>query len=74
MSNWISVKDRLPVNSADEMKGDVHMVVDVTVYDGDNVYGSYFQAGSTGEFWGVFEYEGVTHWQELPEPPIKQQG
>ena len=59
--NWISVKDRLPSNSADVLvtDGDACMVA---WYNEDKRHWVLWDLG----FW---HSEDVTHWMPLPEPP-----
>lgn len=66
--NWISVDERLPdyyssvlAVSEGEAKAVVHRVS-----DGDNQY--YIITGSDETF------KKVTHWMQLPKPPINKQG
>lgn len=66
MSNWISVKDRLPEQINEPL---------LIVSDGC-VYCATFHPNYCGEInrWHQINYdrngyENVTHWQPLPEPP-----
>ena len=62
MSEWISVKDRLPENDSC-----------ILIYDGDVGICIYYK----GKFQDFdengypFEKRYVTHWMPLPEPPVK---
>lgn len=67
MSNWISVKDRLPNNSNE-----------VIVFCLDDVVttGKYIRVSKDKYLWKAPIYSpyidnnlNVTHWQPLPEPP-----
>ena len=67
MSEWISVEDRLP-------PGD--HVDNYLVYDGRfGVVVSFYSGGNKWSrlFHGLYdtEFENVTHWQELPDPPME---
>ena len=58
MSNWISVKDRLPENTGNVLVSDGKKVGEFT----------YIKYVSGIGKWNR-NYEGITHWQPLPEPP-----
>lgn len=74
MSDWISVNDRLP-----EMNQVV--MVYVPEFDGFEIQLSewveYYEAPvsfstetiKTGEGWADHDFDEVSHWQPLPEPP-----
>jgi hypothetical protein len=70
MSEWISVKDRLPITVIymEENNLNFHSV-EIICFDGDNVYADYFDAGNTLHFWGSFASTKPTHWMSLPKPP-----
>jgi hypothetical protein len=62
MSEWISVKDRLPENGQRVLCYNKYMYVkdyDCVFYDGD-----FNWTGSR-----IGQIEGVTHWMPLPKPP-----
>ena len=79
MSEWISVKDRLP----EEGQGLV------LVYAPNNKYVAFqldewsmqreapvsFSSATieVGEGWDNFEFEEITHWMPLPNPPKEQE-
>ena len=79
MSNWISVEDRLPEASTGE-RGDFSVDVLVCDVDVGIEVSKFYGVKSAKENWSAFSSEEpdydfqVTHWQELPEPPTKQQG
>lgn len=63
MSNWISVKDRLPED--DSMK--------LVVAKAKNGTRSVNRAWFDGQFWhGSGSMAGVTHWMLLPELPKEE--
>ena len=73
MSEWISVKERLP-GSLEEVLGFAERIgngvifccyrerdlrwLDLTMMDGDE-----------GDRYAIMEDESITHWMPLPEPP-----
>ena len=67
---WISVNDRLPKcirGSSDSVlvhRDNGECEVAYLVYDDDDGFYWYTQDGRT-----AFEFEQVTHWQSLPQPP-----
>lgn len=64
MSEWISVKDRLPQN-ADEVLVAVEGCVYYCYYrNGKFVFEAYSSCGDCDD-----EYYNATHWQPLPQPP-----
>lgn len=74
---WISVKDRLPINPEDFSGKDSprYRVKEVIVTDGVTVFPCDFRAGHSLEFWCGFDsfYEcNVTHWMPLPNPPKEE--
>jgi hypothetical protein len=83
MSEWISVKDRLPKpNSGRYLSWCGEKFCEIVGYgdyeweeDGDdmNGYGWFFERENDGFYDNmVFDYSGkVTHWMPLPEPPQK---
>lgn len=71
--NWISVKERLPTPGKNVLYIDIRRVMFVGHYISD-IYNDGFEYScwkenslSCGCFCGETE---VTHWMELPEPPI----
>lgn len=69
MSEWISVKDKLPNNGS-------WVIVDADTEGTDRVVTMAFFEQSTqdgGIYWLCYDYsngpewEGVTHWQQLPK-------
>jgi hypothetical protein len=71
MSEWISVKDRLPLSPTGTSEK-VYETVDVLVTDGKYVCSAEFQAGRTWADWCKYDdIPGcdVTHWMPLPELP-----
>lgn len=72
MSEWVSVKDRLPLTAID---GQNFTIIEVLVTDGEHVHATDFSAGGFPVAWGEFDAYGaiarsqITHWQPLPEPP-----
>jgi hypothetical protein len=62
MSEWISVKDRLPANRTSVL---------VWCPERRNKYTAYWADGEWTHFAGFFSFveEEVTHWMPLPEPP-----
>jgi hypothetical protein len=72
MSEWISVKESLPINSVEDM-GDRNFIdVLVIVTDEKYVWTEYFTAGNTSSFWKKFRHdnERITRWMPLPLPPV----
>ena len=74
MSDWISVEDRLPLESTYGLKGLEEVKVLAT--DGFDVCAVAFQRGSGGGMpWRDFDKYAeisnysITHWMPLPEPP-----
>ncbi|MGL5529056.1 MAG: DUF551 domain-containing protein [Plesiomonas shigelloides] len=69
---WISVNDRLPVNSADEMACN-YEEIEVIVSDGFKSACGVFKCGKTISFWWNLCGEELenqpTHWMHLPKPP-----
>lgn len=70
INQWISVKDRLPKcihGSSDSVlvhRDNGECEVAYLVYDHDDGFYWYTQDERTS-----FEFDGVTHWMPLPEPP-----
>jgi hypothetical protein len=71
MSEWIKVKDRLPLDKDDPVNHPYN-TIDVIVYNG-TVFEGVFKVGDGGggkrKTWGEFENWQVTHWMPLPNPP-----
>lgn len=77
MSEWISVKDRLPESEGDYLicnTNDDHYDVYGCFYDsGSEEFGCWnacydsFTLGYIGSDW--IKNEAVTHWMHLPNPP-----
>jgi hypothetical protein len=63
MSEWISVKDRLP------MVGQLVLVSDANVPIHDRAVFVAFYFHETQEWWAFDKSFPVTHWTPLPEPP-----
>ena len=66
MTDWISVDDKLPESGKWYLcasKGSRH--VEIVFFDGVNDSGIHWL--QNGDY-----LERVTHWQPLPEPPIKE--
>jgi hypothetical protein len=57
MSEWISVKDRLP-----------GCLISVLTTDGDRVAQTYRTSDDAGS-WAAWRRNKVTHWMPLPDPP-----
>lgn len=65
MSEWIRVDDSIKPESVENFP---QYSVDVLLYDGQHIFMGYFHGGTAvGSV--DFEYNTVTHWQPLPEPP-----
>lgn len=75
MSNWISVKDRLPMEASHEI---VYEDMRVLATDGHIVEACSFIAGNgAGKPWIAWSQYNriqgskITHWQPLPAPPAE---
>lgn len=74
MSEWISVKDRLPLIAID---GQSFETVEVLVTDGKYVHATEFRAGGVLTAWVEFDGYGaiarsqITHWMPFPKPPTE---
>lgn len=72
MSDWISVKERLPKEEISPITNDFKKVLCATTFGDVRMYG-YGTAFGNKEphFWHGCETmdEYVTHWMPLPEPP-----
>ena len=69
---WISVKDRLPIEYSTCTK---HESVEVLIVSGGQTEYTEFTCGHLPEPWykfGSFHKGFITHWMPLPEPPITQ--
>lgn len=55
--NWVSVKDKLPPNKTKRY---------LTYKDNEMVFQNWYYVNGSG-YW--YDYLGVTHWCEIPEPP-----
>jgi len=69
VSNWISVKDRLPLDYKKCIKFES---IEVIIYSGYEVFSCDFSCGPYPEPWYNFEDLSkayVTHWMPLPAPP-----
>lgn len=67
MSEWISVKDRLP---------GLNRMIIVALSEGDVYVGELLDAQEGMAEWYVHDYggeAGVTHWTPLPDPPSAPQ-
>ena len=69
MSEWISVKDRLPVQDRPWR----YLVVCVDPYFGTTVVDTMRYAGGVWYYDGVPTDATVTHWMPLPEPPKEEE-
>lgn len=76
MSEWISVKDRLPETDDDVLVYNPKDGIHLGEFDLDEVRGYYESDGSyfiTNSGWTTeyswAPYMGPTHWMPLPEPP-----
>jgi hypothetical protein len=66
MSEWISVKDRLPEIGKEVLTFSLengHIFFDCAYVDDDGVFADWFAS------WSARSLEHVTHWMPLPEPP-----
>lgn len=69
-SQWISVDDRLPINSLEEMNGKKHISIPVIVATDGMVDYCEFHCGNAISFWTEFGCDNkVTHWMPLPPLP-----
>ena len=77
--DWISVKDRFPEIDEEEFKdvGDAYSNT-VWVTDGKQLGFATRWKWKEGEIWSTSYYIGsniyfddITHWMELPQPPIQ---
>lgn len=73
MTEWISVKDRLPENQKGFL---MHSVLMAYRVEDDGAFIDYEVAFKYGKFYAFCCIDGefgvitnVTHWQPLPEPP-----
>lgn len=71
MSEWISVKDRLPEHLQECLIASGSIVTAATADRKFLNYAIYWDAcGFSGHEWEFdFRQDEVTHWQTLPEPP-----
>jgi hypothetical protein len=65
VNGWISVKDRLP---------EAELVEVLVLISGDNWHDYDVAYHALGKWYDKYDdfVEGVTHWQELPEPPKEE--
>lgn len=66
MTEWISVKDRLPNKGQDVLiyrSGFRVDLMNVHMYLGEDRWEDEYG------YWETTETEGITHWMPLPEPP-----
>jgi Protein of unknown function (DUF551) len=66
MSEWISVKDRLPEESQDALAFDDCGVIHMAIYSPEGLVYRWHC-----DTYGLYPHE-VTHWMPLPEPPKEQ--
>ena len=66
--NWVSVKDRLPIN---KNTVDVHEMLEVLVVRDGYITFEIFQSGYYPIPWSYFNDDSgeITHWMSLPELP-----
>jgi Protein of unknown function (DUF551) len=72
MTQWISVKDRMPISGQNVLVCSDGNVCSAQVFGfGDEVHWnpSYFDGGPEGEWDFRFKTEKISHWAELPEAP-----
>jgi len=72
MTDWISVKDRLPVETINPLTQDFEPVICATTFGDVRVYGYGKPKGhDKAHFWlgaGIMD-KYVTHWMPLPQKP-----
>ena len=72
---WISVKDRLPIEKINPLTQDFELVLCATTFGDVRAYGyGKVKGHDKAHFWfgvGIMD-EYVTHWMPLPEPPVEK--
>lgn len=63
MSEWISVKERVPINSSPVLVFSKNIIIKAYYY---NKYENWY---SYPDFDSSYTLDHITHWMELPEPP-----
>lgn len=69
MPEWIPVTERLPDRS-----GAVLVCTRHNFYQTANIAKAMFKKGSGGFYGQGGHWANVTHWMELPEPPMNTEG
>ena len=70
MSEWISVKDRLPETNKEVLVyrgGYIGGLMNVYTYVGNDTWEDDYG------FWSRTDDDGITYWMPLPEPPIEKE-
>lgn len=67
---WISVKDRLPLNE-DDLPSSGYDSIEILTSANGFIYMDEYQIGGMPRFWGHFGHREATHWMPLPSPPTK---
>ena len=75
MTDWISVKDRLPIGKINPITQDFELVICATTFGDVRAYGYGKAIGhDKAHFWfgvGIMD-EYVTHWMPLPALPVEK--